>query len=115
MTSAGVVWCLLSFTSSGSEKETDIKRDSDEAETPIKEESDDETIGPGSSSQQVKEELASESSSPSPHESDTEGENDDEASSESASARPSGSGSGFENPGAARVQRRRSHFKEDIS
>lgn len=114
MTSAGVVWCLLSLTSSTDSKKKDIKRDAAEAEMPVKEEeSDDETIGPISSSQQIKEELSSESPTPSPRESETGGEYDDAE--ETASMHPSGSGSGFQTPGAHTIQRRRSHFKEDIS
>lgn len=128
VTSTGIIWFLVSFIFGNNRKKKDIKREHI-AETHVKEESDndddddddDETIGPLSVGPGIKEELLADSPSPSPRGSGSEKESEEgggDTSEETESIGhldPSGSGTGFEGPGGKRIQRRRSHFREEIS
>lgn len=119
MTSTGVAWLLFAsfFSSDAKDREKEVKKEERDDNAPIiKEETDDETVDPLASIPGAKkEEGLEEQTKLSSHASEADDESDDVQEGQSASAHDEhrATGTGFESPGARRIQRRRSHFKEE--
>lgn len=116
--SAGAAWAFLAFIfGSRTERHTkyDKRRDRDKSESPIKEETDHEAVNPHSVGPTIKEDDLAEQPSVSPT-SEADDEYDSAGEGQSTDVHGEfGAGTGFESPGARRLQRRRSHFQEELS
>ena len=118
--STGTVWFVLASIFGGKSKarHVDVKReeDYDESESTVKEESDDETRNPHFIKPKI-EDDSEEQPGFSPLTSEQEEDDDDDlGESTTISARSVfGSGTGFQRPSGLQIQRRRSHFREELS